>query len=396
MQKYNYQALSPDGKTIRGTMIANSDEELRQLVAKAGNTVIKFTKVASASKGGKAMPLKLVGNFCSQLGAILKAGLPLASALDMLYAKTEKGPLKTSIGKIYEMVQKGNSLSDALSEQGRAYPPLMLNMVKAGEMSGDLDNTLNKLADHFMKEQKTKNAVKAALRYPKMLAIITIGVVILMVAVVLPKMTSTMDKNKLPGLTKALLGLSDFLIDNFLFLIIGVVFLIIVIPMIKNIEKVRYTLDKLKVTMPKVGKLMRMIYTARFARSLATLYEGGIQVVDAMQMCTAIVGNAYVSDKMEDAIYRVKKGESISKAMSSIKVFDPMLTSMIFVGEESGVLGDVLIRVADYFEEESDNATKALTGLLEPLMLIFMAGIIVLIILSILLPMFSSYENIGG
>ena len=396
MQKYNYQALTPDGKMIRGTMIANNDEELRQLVAKAGNTVVKFTKVAASGKGGKPLPLKLVGNFCSQLGAILKAGLPLASALNMLYDKTEKGLLKTSIGKIYEMVQKGNSLSDALAEQGKAYPTLMLNMVKAGEMSGDLDNTLNKLADHFMKEQKTKNAVKAALRYPKMLAIITVGVVILMVAVVLPKMTSTMSKDKLPGLTKALLAFSDFLVDNFIFIIIGVVFLIIVTPMIKEIEKVRYTIDKMKIKLPKIGKLMRMIYTARFARSLATLYEGGIQVVDAMQMCTAIVGNSYVSERMEDAIYRVKKGESISKAMGSTDVFDPMLTSMIFVGEESGVLGDVLLRVADYFDEESDNATKALTTMLEPIMLILMAGIIVLIILSILLPMFSSYESISG
>jgi len=395
MQKYSYQALTPEGKSIRGTMIANNDEELKQLLSKAGNTVVKYTRLASNTSGGKALSLKLVGNFCSQLGAILKAGLPLASALDMLYGKTEKGPLKTSIGKIYEMVQKGNSLSDALAEQGRAYPALMLNMVKAGEMSGELDITLNKLADHFAKEQKTKNSVKAALRYPKMLAIITLGVVILMVAVVLPKMTSTMEPESLPILTKILLGLSDFIVDNFIFIAIGVVFLIIVVPMIKNIDKVRYSLDKLKLNFPKVGKLMRMIYTARFARALATLYEGGIQIIDAMQMCTAIVGNVYVSDKMEDAIYRVKKGESISKAMSSINVFDPMLTSMIFVGEESGVLGDVLIRVADYFDEESDNATKALTGLLEPLMLVFMAGVIVMIILAILLPMFSSYQNAG-
>ncbi len=395
MQKYSYQALTPDGKTIRGTMIANNDEELRQLVAKAGNTVIKFTKLASDTEGSKALPLKEVGNFCSQLGAILKAGLPLASALDMLYGKTEKGVLKTSIGKIYEMVQKGNSLSDALAAQGKAYPPLMLNMVKAGEMSGDLDRTLNKLSDHFAKEIKTANAVKSALRYPKMLAIITLAVVVLMVAFVLPKLTSTMSPESLPGLTKALLGLSDFILDNFIFIAIGVVFLIIIIPMIKSIEKVSYTLDKWKVTFPKVGKLMKMIYTARFARSLATLYDGGIQLIDAMQMCTAIVDNAYVSEKMEDAIYRVKKGESISKAMGSIDVFDPMLTSMIFVGEESGVLGEVLIRVADYFDEESDNATKALTSLLEPIMLIVMAGIIVLIILSILLPMFSSYENIA-
>lgn len=395
MQKYSYQALTPDGKTVRGTMIANNDEELKQLVAKAGNTCIKFTKLSDDRSGTKPLPLKAVGNFCSQLSAILKAGLPLASALEMLYGKLEKSPLKDSLGKIYEMVQKGNSLSDALVAQGRAYPTIMLNMVKAGEMSGDLDNSLSKLADHFDKEQKTKNTIKAALRYPKMLGSITLAVVVLMVAVVLPKMTASMDPNKLPGLTKALLGLADVFVDYWWAFIVGVVTLIVVVPMIKRNEKVRYKLDKLKLTAPKIGKLMRMVYTARFARSLATLYEGGIQLIDAMVMCTAIVGNVYIADKMEDVIYRVKKGESISKAMGSVNVFDPMLTSMIFVGEESGVLGDVLLRVANYFDEESDVATKGLTALIEPVMLIIMAGVILLLIIAILLPMFASYDAVG-
>lgn len=395
MQKYYYEALTPEGKTVKGSMLANSDEEIKQLITKNGNYCVSFEKINVAGRGAKPLSLKHLCNFCSQLGAILKAGLPLVTALEMLYSKVEKSALKTSIGQIYEMVQKGNSLSDSLAKQGRAYPAIMLNMVKAGEMSGDLDNTLNKLSDHFEKANKTKNTIKTAMRYPKMLFFVTLAVVALMIGVVLPKMVESMDKETLPPLTKGLLGLSDFIVKYWMFVIVFVLALYIVIPIIKGNSKIRYKLDKLKLTMPKVGKLMRMVYTARFARSLATLYDGGIQLIDAMSMCTAIVGNDYVAEQMEDAIYRIKKGETISKAMASIQVFDPLLTSMIFVGEESGVLGEVLLRVADYFDEESDVATKGLTSMIEPIMLIFMAGVILVIILAIVTPMYSQYDNLA-
>ncbi|NCA68410.1 MAG: type II secretion system F family protein, partial [Clostridia bacterium] len=302
MQKYSYVALTPDGKTIKGTMIAQSDEEIKQLVTKGGNYCLSFTKVKDDSKGQKALPLKLVVNFCRQLGSILKAGLPLSSALEMLYGKTDKGPLKTAIGNIYEIVQKGNSLSDALIKQGKSFPNIMLNMVKAGEMSGDLDDSLNKLADHFEKDVKLRNQVKSAMRYPKILGIITLAVVILLVTTILPKMVGSMDADKLPATTKFLLGISDFIMTKWPILLIVVIMLYVGLPMIFNIPSVRFNVDKFKLKAPKVGKMMRMIYTARFARSLATLYDGGIQLIEAMNMATAIVGNEYVSKQMDEAI----------------------------------------------------------------------------------------------
>lgn len=395
MQKYSYVALTADGKTIKGTMIAQSDDEIKQLVTKGGNYCLSYTKLKDDSKGQKSLPLKLVVNFCRQLGSILKAGLPLSSALEMLYGKTDKGPLKTAIGNVYEIVQKGNSLSDALTRQGKAFPSMMLNMVKAGEMSGDLDASLNKLADHFEKDIKLRNQVSSAMRYPKILGVITFAVVILLVTTVLPQMVGSMDEDSLPGTTKFLLGIADFVKGQWPILIIVGIVLYVGIPMILNVPSVRYKMDYFKLKAPKVGKMMRMIYTARFARSLATLYDGGIQLIEAMNMATAIVGNQYVAKYMEEAIYRVKKGETMSKALGSTEIFDPLLTAMLFVGEESGVLSEVLSKVADYFDEESSNATKGLTALLEPVMMILMAGIIGFILLSVITPMFSSYQNIG-
>ncbi len=392
MQKYSYVALTPEGKTIRGTMVAQSDEEIKQLVTKNGNYCLSYTRLKDESKGQKALPTKEVVNFCSQLGSILKAGVPLATGLDMLYSKTDKGPLKKVIGNVYEMVQKGSSLSEALVKQGKTFPPMMINMVKAGEMSGDLDGALNKLADHFEKDLKLRNQIKSAMRYPKTLALITVAVVILLVSVVLPRMTSGMEN--IPALTKFLLDMSEWIKVNWPYLLIAIVVLYFVVPMIKNIPQVRFGIDKLKCRFPRIGKLMRMIYTARFARNLATLYEGGIQLVDAITMATQIVGNKYIEKCMEDALVRVKKGESMSKAIGSVDVFDPLLTSMLYVGEESGVLSEVLTRVADYFDEESNNATKALTGMLEPIMMIIMAGVIGTILMAVLLPMFQQYDEI--
>lgn len=390
MQKYSYVALTPEGKTVRGTMIAQSDEEIKLLVTKNGNYCLSYTRLKDEAKGQKALPLKGVIAFCSQLGSILKAGVPLATGLDMLHSKTDKGPLKVVIGNVYEMVQKGNSLSEALIKQGKAFPSMMINMVKAGEMSGDLDACLNKLADHFERDMKLRNQVKSAMRYPKTLAIITVAVVILLVTAILPNMVQGMTE--VPATTKFLLDLADFIKKDWPYLLVAGVILYFVLPMIKNVPKVRYLLDKLKVRMPGIGKLLRKIYTARFARNLATLYEGGIQLIDAIQMATQIVGNRYIDECMENAITMVKKGEPMSKAIGSTNIFDPLLTSMLFVGEESGVLSDVLIRVADYFDEESAQATKALTGMLEPMMMIVMAGVIGFVLLAVLQPMLNSYS----
>ena len=392
MQKYSYVALTPEGKTVRGTMIAQSDEEIKQLVTKNGNYCLSFTRLKDENRGQKALPIKDIINFCSQLGSILKAGVPLATGLDMLYSKTDKANLKKVIGNIYELVQKGNSLSDALTKQGKSFPPMMINMVKAGEMSGDLDNSLNKLAEHFDKDVKLRNQIKSASRYPKMLGIITLAVVILLSVLVLPNMVQGMTD--IPAITQLLLNFANFIIKDWPYILIAAVVLYLVLPMIKEIPKVRYTLDKVKLKIPKIGKLVRMIYTSRFARNLATLYEGGIQLIDAIQMSTQIVGNKYIEECMQDTIVRVKKGEPMSQAIAAANVFDPLLTSMLYVGEESGVLSDVLTRTADYFDEEAGAATKGLTDMLQPVMLIVMAVVIGMVLLAVLQPMLSSYNNI--
>lgn len=387
MQKYSYVALTPEGKTIKGTMIAQSDEEIKQLVTKNGNYCLSYTRLKDQSAGTKPLPMKALINFCTQLASILRAGVALATALDMLYSKMDKGPVKTVTGNILELVQKGNSLSDAIAKQGRAFPGIMLNMVKAGEQTGDLDKALNKLAEQFDKDLKLKHQIKSAMNYPKILGVITAAVAILLCVVVLPKMVQGMDE--IPAMTKFLLNFADFVKKYWYFFLLAGLILYFTLPIIKNVPKIRFGIDKMKVKIPKIGKLIRMTYTATFARTLATLYEGGIAIVDAIQMATATVGNKYISAQMEEAIFRIKKGEPMSKAIASAECFDPLLTSMLFVGEESGVLGEVLTRVANYFDEEADTAVKGLTALINPAMMMVMAVVIGVILMAVVQPMFN-------
>lgn len=387
MQKYSYVALTPEGKTIKGTMIAQSDEEIKQLVTRNGNYCLSYTRLKDQTSGNKPLPLKQLINFCSQLSSIIHAGVALANALDMLYSKMEKGNLRDVTGNLLELVQKGNSLSDAISKQGRAFPSIMYNMIKAGEQTGDLDKSLSKLSEQFEKEMKLKNQVKSAMNYPKILGLITAVVFIVLAVFVLPKMVSGMTE--IPAMTQLLLNIADFILNYWYILVLVIVILYFTLPIIKNIPKIRYELDRLKIKLPKIGKLVRKTYTATFARTLATLYEGGISIVDAISMATATVGNSYISQQMEEAVFLIKKGETMSKAISSVDCFDPLLTSMLFVGEESGVLGDVLNRVANYFDEEADSAIKGLTALINPLMMVVMAVVIGMLLLAVVQPMFN-------
>lgn len=395
MQKYSYKALTPEGKDVKGRMIASNDEEIRRLVTKNGNYLVSYTKESDESDMIKPVPIKELVAFCNQLGSILRAGLPLTNSLEMLYDRMENLKFKKIVGGVYESVQKGHPFSEGLMSQGRAFPVLMVNMVKSGEMSGSLDSSLLKMAEHYEKEMKMNNLVKSAMRYPIMLGVISVLVVILMVVFVLPNMVEGLAQEDIPTPTRILLNLSDFIV-RYWYLIAGIVMVLYVaLPVVLKVPNIRYKLDKVKITFPKIGPLTKMIYTARFARSLATLYDCGIDLIDAMTMSSSIVGNVYVAQQLDTAVMKIKKGETISGAMSKVDAFDSLLTNMIFVGEESGVLGEILGRTADYFDEESQHATKGLTSLIEPVMLVFMAGLIGFIIVSMLLPMFQSYENVG-
>lgn len=395
MQKYSYKALSSDGKVHRGIIAATDEDDFNKVVADKGLRVF-WVKVYGKKEASsvKKLDLVMVMTFCRQLSSMLTAGLPLSKSLEMLYERTDKPKLKNALAALFEGVQKGQSLAESMAEMGNAFPPLLISMIKAGEMSGQLEDTLTKMADHYEKQKKQASQVKSATSYPKMLGIVLVLVTVAMIKFILPRMVDVLPEGTaVPGPTKVLMALDSFLTNNFVIIIALVFGIFIVLPIVRKIEAVDLFLGRLKIYLPIVGKLRRQIYTSTFASSLYTLSSNGVPLLDAMNMCSEMMGNSFISLQLDGAIEAIRRGESISASLQSIEAFDPLLMTMIFVGEESGSLDLILKQTAEYFENEASEAIKGMTSLINPLMTLVMAVVIGFVLIAILMPMFSLYDS---
>lgn len=393
MEKYSYKAINTDGKTIKGKLIASSPDELKAMITKNGLYCVSYNVEIDLKNRAKKMPVKSLITFCNQLASMLKAGLSIVNAVEMLYSRVEDAAVKKALGRMYESVQKGNSLSDAIFEMGETFPIIMYNMIRAGELSGELDHTLRKLAAHFESENRLNNQIKGAMSYPMMLGGVGFAVVILMITYVLPMMAGSMADKMSPSALK-LIGMGDWIKANWYIVIGVIVIVVIVVKTLKRSPEVKFKWDQLKINIPKLGPLIRMVYTSRFARNLATLYDNGIELIEAMTMCTKLIGNVFLEGKLMASVEKVKKGEAISTALGSLNVFDPLLISMIYVGEESGVLGEVLNQTADYFDEQSSYAIKKIVGMINPIMILILAGAIGYVMVLCMGPLLSMYEGV--
>lgn len=403
MPQYTYTAVDLAGKKTSGTMEAASyaqlsarlKEEKRFITSAQDQAEIKRSKEIGASQKVKIKPLAI---FCRQFATLINAGITAVKALDILYQQTEDKTLKKYVGQIYEGVQKGEAMSEAFYRQGEAFPELFINMLLAGESSGTLDGVLLRMADHYEKENKLKNKIKGAMIYPMVLMTLTVVVVILMLTVVLPQFTSIIvaGGGVLPLPTRMLISLSDFL-KNYWYLVAGIITLLsIAWRAYKRSDQGHLWWDRQKLKMPIVKKSLRMIYSSRFARTLSTLLSSGIQMLQSLEITARVINNRQIHDRLKMVIEDIRKGTPLSVALKKTDEFPPMIYNMINVGEESGLLDDILTKTAAFFDEESDAAIQRLVGLLEPLMIIFMAVIIGFIVIAIALPMFSMFGAVGG
>ncbi|NLV48939.1 MAG: type II secretion system F family protein [Clostridiaceae bacterium] len=402
MPQFVYTAVDRKGKKSSGVLEANSIADLRVklkskdlYVTEAQDAVdVKRSKEIKSSQKVKLKPLAI---FCRQFATLINSGITAIKALDILFQQTEDKVLKKHIGQIYESVQKGDAMSDAFRRQGEAFPELFINMILAGESSGTLDGVLLRMADHYEKENKLKNKIKGAMIYPIVLMTLTIAVVILMLVVVLPSFTGIIlaGGGTIPLPTRMLLGLSDFL-SNYWYLVAGVTILIVISwRAFKRSDKGRLWWDRRKLKMPIVKKSLRMIYSARFARTLSTLLSSGIQMLQSLDITARVINNQVIHNSLNNVVEDIRKGMPLSVSLRKTGDFPPMIYNMINVGEESGLLDDILTKTAAFFDEESDAAIQRLVGLLEPLMIVFMAVIIGFIVIAIALPMFSMYGAVA-
>lgn len=392
MKSYQVKAINMNGKTINEVIVAKNTEDLLQNVKDKSMFLIEYRETVASSSSIRKLPIKSLVIFCRQLGTMINAGIPIIQALGMLLEKADSAKSKKIYRNVYEEVQKGNALSTAMQLQEGVFPELLINMIMAGELGGTLDQSLRRMSHHFEKEAKLRNKIKTSSIYPLVLGVFSVAVVLALVTFVLPRITMMFPKDRIPPSTQILLSISGFLIQNWLFLIIGLILLVIFGFILFRLRSVRYSFGQFLIFMPIIGKLNQTVYSARVARSLSSLYSSGVQVLDMLDTTRKVLGNVYLEEVFLEIIDKVSQGELISRAIAETKTFDPMLSSMIYVGEETGTIGDILDTTADYFDNEADSALQRMVALIEPILIIVLGFVIGFIVLSIILPIFTMYE----
>ena len=395
MPNYSYTAKNLLGKTIKGNIEAADEKEFFEKMHEKSYYCTDFREASVRHKYLKKLKTRELAYNCRQLSAMLSSGLTLAKSLEILSREQPSESLKSVWSDIYENVQKGKSLSSALTVHDGIFPQFFISMVIAGESSGSIDVIMHRMTEHYAKENKLNNTIKNAMMYPFILLVFSVVIVIGLFTFVMPSFMSMFkDWSDVPALTKIMFGISNILRTKWYIILFTVVILIFLLRYLVKINSIRLTLDKAKITAPMIGKLVTKIYTARFSRTLSSLYSGGIPMVECLEKASAILCNSYIDKKFRKVIDEVKQGELLSSAIERTEIFDSMFCSIIYVGEESGALGEILDKTSDHYEEESDSAVKRLVALIEPMMIIILGILAGLIIASVLPALYSSFETV--
>jgi type IV pilus assembly protein PilC len=402
MAVYKYEIIDPNGKHKKGTIDANDELTARQTLKTDGSTLVSIAmagaldKEVSISFGAPVKPKELAV-FCNMFKSILAAGVTIIEALGMLAEQTENKKFKAVIEEVHDDVQKGETLSSAFAKHPKFFPEMMVQMANAGEASGSLETSFERLTTHFEKDAHLKALVAKSMVYPIILICVIVGVVILMMTVIVPQFTSTFDEigAELPGITKAVMGVSDFIIHWWWLALIIIVAIVVFLKAFKKTERGALLFGRIMLRMPLFGPLSVKTAAARFTRTLSTLISSGMALVEAIHITGKIMTNAVVQAAMVKAEEDVTQGFPLSVPLMESDVFPIMVPQMVKIGEETGSLDEMLSKIANYYDEEVEIATEALVAAMEPLIIIVMAGTVVPIILAVLMPMFSLYSAIG-
>ena len=397
MPNFKYRAQAEDGSIVSGTQNAMDEQDLHNRL-KMKNLMLLDAKGEAGKQYYRAFKAKQLSEFARQIGTLLRSGVTLVRALQMLSEDEAASDYEKEVfGTVTASVMQGVPLSDSMENLGGVFPPLMINMFRAAESSGNMDGTALKIADQYSKEDRLNAKVSSAMTYPKILSVIIVGVVAIIFGYVMPQFDELFaSMGTLPLPTRIMMGISDFVKNRWYVILITVIVLWIVWYFIKKLPKVRYVLDKLKVHMPKIGKLMKVVYTARFARTLSSLYTSGIPIIGCLQIARKTINNTYIEAQFDRVIADTQAGVPLSQALGEVDGFIRKMISSIKVGEEAGSLEDMLESVADDMEFESERAIGQMVALLEPVMIIIMAVLVGFIMISVIVPIYQSYQYIGA
>lgn len=396
---YDYVVLEASGKERKGSMEAKSEDQVRSAL-KGDNLVIMSIKEQDLlhkdiqiSFGSAVKPREMCV-FCRQMCSILSSGVTIIEALRMLSEQTENKVFKKAIRDVQKEVERGETLASALAMQPKIFPPILINMVEAGEASGSLEISFDRMATHFEKDAKLKGLIKKAMIYPIAVLVIAIIVVIVMLVMVIPQFQSTFDQSgmELPGITKFVVACSNGIQEKWWLILIIVAVAFIGLKYFKKTDTGKNLFSKLGLKLPMFGTLTIKQASARLSRTLSTLMTSGISMMDALDITARTITNAIVQKAVKDARDEVERGVQVSLPLEASGIFPPMVYHMTRIGEETGNMEEMLDRIASYYEEEVELATQSLISALEPLIIVVLAVICVVIILAVYLPMLQIYK----
>ncbi|AJE03404.1 type II secretion system F family protein [Geobacter pickeringii] len=405
MPKFNWEARSRTGSTQKGVMEAASSALVESQLKKYG-----FTNISVKEEGrGLSMELKFSGFgkkvetkdlvvFTRQFATMIDSGLPLVQCLDILSSQQENKTFKEVLVKVKETVEGGSTFADALSKHPKVFDNLYVNLVAAGEIGGILDTILNRLAAYIEKAMKLKKQIKGAMVYPTTImsiAVIVVGVILIFVIPTFAKMFADFG-GELPAPTKFVIALSNFIV-KYIILIIGLIFAVVMaVKKYYATPKGRKVIDALALKAPIAGPLIRKVSVAKFTRTLGTMISSGVPIMDGLEIVAKTAGNKIV----EEAIFRVRQaiseGKTMAEPLQECGIFPPMVVQMISVGEATGAMDAMLTKIADFYDDEVDEAVGAMTAMMEPLLMVFLGTTVGGLVVAMYLPIFKLAGAVGG
>lgn len=400
MPMFSFKARTPDGRVIDGQIEAENEEALSHKLKSQKLQIVSFTKIGGLAyifKTGPRVKTADIAIFSRQFSTMISAGLPVLQALNILVEQVEDKTFKSVLSKVRDDIGAGANLSDAMSKFPNVFSPLYCNMIKAGELSGALDQILDRLSTYLEKSEALVQKVKGAMTYPVTIIIVSLLIVIILMVKVVPTFATMFESfgKGLPLPTKILVEISNFEQKWALAQVAGIVVIGFLFSVIKRTEKGGYIIDKYMIKLPIIGQLVKKSAVARFSRTLGTLLKSGVQILDALETVARSAGNKVIEKALLGVRASVREGQSLTEPLKAAGIFPNMVIQMVSVGEETGKLDDMLLRMSDFYDQEVDTAVESLLSMLEPMIMAFLGVVVGGMVVGLYLPMFMMGSLVG-
>lgn len=395
MPRYRYIAKGMNGRVCKGSMEASDPADLTERLKQRELYCFRWREIEeSRSSGLSPLKIRMLPPLCRQFSSMMAAGVPLGDILTVsIRAEGDKG-MKKVLLRIRKAVYEGSTLSEAMEATEGIFPNLLVYMIQTGEASGRLDEILDRLAAYYSREEELAGKVRAAMTYPLILLFVTICCSIFLLTAVLPQFAAMLQGARLPALTRFMLGAGEQLRLHGGLYAAAMLILILFILSASAVTGVRLRIGRALLHIPFAGKLLKIIYTSRFASSFSVLYGSGTGILEALDIAGRVIGNEHIRLEIREACFCMEQGQSLSKALGRLEMFPPVFLSMTAAAEESGDLERIMEQTGRYYEKEAERAMSQMIALLEPAMILVMAGMVGSIVLAVMLPMFQMYSSI--